>query len=426
MDSMKKTIFIFTLISLVGFFYWRSAVTDDSLVQVMTTKVANQSISKSLIASGVIAFRHDVELKSEVTGKVTQIQVSEGEQVEKGKVLLTIDPEISEAEVDKANANVKIEEINIERQALEVANNEKKWQRKQRLYEKGLINKEEFDDLTNQLNSSRLNLKSSQGALLRAQAELDKAKDSLEKTIVRSPISGIVTNIAINVGETAYAGGGQTGSGTLLIKVADPSEILAKVDIEERDIGKIKVGQQANIRLVAFPRRLLTGGIESITTSIQTPDKQQGLTFQAKILLTKNDALSEQFEGIRPGMSSRAEIQILHKPSVIAIPVDAIQYDLSLEQTIASSDSSENSAYVFVVSNGVIEKKNLKLGISDTFFHEVLSGLAKDDQVVSGPYDILQDIQVGQKVALTPENAESENIQAGNVQASNMEMSLAE
>ncbi len=409
----KKLSFIIVTLIAIYIAYWFLVKNDEKRIQVFVSQVSKQSITNTFPVSGAMIFRRDLELQSEVTGKINEVLVKDGEKVYKGKILLRVDPEVSQAEVDRATANVQIEKINIERQQLEISNTEKKWVRKKKLFEKGLINKEEFDDSTNQLNTSKLNLKTSEGALLRVQAELNKAIDNLEKTIVRSPIDGVITNVAINVGETAYAGG-ETGKGSLLMKVADPSEVLAKVDIDERDISKVKIGQQADIKVVAFPGRKLTGVIESIATTAKTGESfQGGLNFQAKILLDKGDGVGNQFKGIRSGMTCRAEIKILDKTDVLTVPSKAVQYNLTLEQTIMSENISDEIAYVFTVKDDVIKKRSIKLGISDDRFQEVLSSLAIGEKVVTGPYNAFQNIKNGQSIVLVP-NPEQLNIVKSN------------
>lgn len=132
------------------------------------------------------------------------------------------------------------------------------WQRNLSLYERKMIGQDAFELVENHYELAKIDLRSRQEALLQAQATLDKAMERLEKTVFRSPITGVATSVDIKVGETVISGTTNI-VGSNLITVADPSSMLVEVEVDEADIANLRREQNADIFAVAFPNRALIG-----------------------------------------------------------------------------------------------------------------------------------------------------------------------
>jgi len=367
-------------------------------VKVETAAVAARTIKSSILASGELQYQNPVELKPEVIGKISQIPVVEGQRVHKGQVVLRLDPELYQAQVAQQQAAVQQAGIAIQSQKLTVANLQQQYDRQQALFKQHLVDENSFENLKSQLDIASTELQDKQQALEFAQAGLNQAQQSLDKTVILSPIDGMVTSLPVKVGETVITGTNIAGS--TLMDIADPSVVLADVQVDEADIANIKLGEDANIDAVSFPDKTLHGTVTFVassvtdTTTSATTTATQGRTFEVKIGLTdKNLPL------LKPGMSARAEIFTQSTPDTLSIPVAAVLYDndpgsKSLEPT--------SGAYVYAVVDGKAKKTPVTTGVSSDAYQAITAGLKVGDVVVSGSYDTLHHLTDGTSVTPIP------------------------
>jgi HlyD family secretion protein len=362
-------------------------------VQVETTQVEARTIRSSILASGELQYKDPVELKPEVIGKISSIPVVEGQRVRKGQVVLRLDPELFQAQVAQQRASVQQAEIAIQSQKLTVANLEQQYQRQQALFKQHLVDANSFDNLKNQLDLADTELDARQQALEIAQAELIQSQQSLNKTVIVSPLDGMVTSLPVKVGETVITG--TNIAGDTLMDIADPSEVLADVQVDEADIANVKLGEDANIDAVSFPDRTLHGKVQFVASSVTdtsssltaSTSASQVRTFELKIAISENE-----IGVLKPGMSARAEIFTQSTPGTLAVPVQAILYD-----TDPASKSLEptTGAYVYLVDDGKAKKTPVTIGVSSDTYQAVNSGVKQGDVVVSGPYQTLHHLSAG-------------------------------
>jgi len=366
--------------------------------QVETAQVEARTIRSSILASGELQYKDPVELKPEVIGKISSIPVVEGQRVHKGQVVLRLDPVLFQAQVAQQQAAMQQAQIAIQSQKLTVANLEQQYQRQQALFKQHLVDANSFDNLKNQLDVATTELDSRQQALEVAQAQLVQSQQSLNKTVITSPLDGMVTSLPVKVGETVITG--TNIAGDTLMDIADPTEVLADVQVDEADIANVKLGEDANIDAVSFPDRTLHGKVQFVassvtdTTSLTTASASQGRTFEVKIAINDKDVGL-----LKPGMSARAEIFTQSTPDTLAVPVQAILYD-----TDPSSKSLEptSGAYVYAVVDGKVKKTPVTAGVSSDAYQAVTTGLNKGDTVVSGPYETLHHLAEGAAVIAAP------------------------
>src|SRR5215472_7169379 len=258
--------------------------------QVEMAKVEPRTILSSILASGALQYKDPVELKPEVIGKISSIPVVEGQRVHKGQVVLRLDPELFQAQVAQQQAAVQQADIAIQSQKLTVANLQQQYDRQQALYKQHLVDANTFDNLKNQLDLAETEMQNRQQELEIAQAQLAQAQQNLSKTVITSPIDGMVTSLPVKVGETVITG--TNIAGDTLMDIADPSEVLADVQVDEADIANVKLGEDANIDAVSFSDRTLHGSVQfvassvtdtSATSGLSAASAQQGRTFEVKI-----------------------------------------------------------------------------------------------------------------------------------------------
>jgi HlyD family secretion protein len=369
-------------------------------VAVETAQVEARTIRSSILASGELEYKDPVELKPEVIGKISQIPVVEGQRVHKGQVVLRLDPQLFQAQVAQQLAAVQQAQIAIQSQKLTVANLQQQYARQQQLYKQHLVDENSFDNLKNQLDLANSEMLAREQALDIAQAQLSQAEQNLNKTVIISPIDGMITSLPVKVGETVITGTNIAGS--TLMDIADPSEVLADVQVDEADIANVKLGEDANIDAVSFQNRSLHGKVQFVASSVtdtttSVTAASQGRTFEVKIQLTDKD-----LPQLKPGMSARAEIFTQSNPDTLSVPVQAILY----ENDPASKNLEPTSgAYVYRVDGGKAQKTPVTTGVSSDTYEAVTSGLKTGDTVVSGPYQTLHHLADG--AAVTPAPAAS-------------------
>jgi HlyD family secretion protein len=410
---MKKNLIIVgVVIALVAIAYFNQTGSS-AVVSVNVEPAKIEEIKSSILASGTLIYKEQIELRSEVIGQVSEMLVEEGDQVSKDQVLMRLDPRTFNADVEQQQAYVRIQTIAIERQKQELKNITSKWQRNKNLFERKIIGQDAFELVDNQYALAKIDLRSREEALTQAQATLDKALERLEKTVFRSPIEGIATSVDIKLGETAISGTTNI-AGSNLIMVADPSSILVEVLVDEADIANIEINQSADVFAVAYPDQALKGTVQSIATSAKRSNYRQGLSFTVKILLEATADID-----IRPGMSCRAEIFTNIKGDTIAVPIEAIVFEdvdnqssgVDAEQdedsiSIGASSNLISTSHVFLLIDGKAVKRDVDLGISNDRLQEITFGLAVDDRVIIGPARALSKLEDGESVKANKKKAD--------------------
>ncbi|MBT8046843.1 MAG: efflux RND transporter periplasmic adaptor subunit [Xanthomonadales bacterium] len=397
---MKK-ILIFAVLAalLVGIPVLTKVTGGSDAKEVELSEVESKLIKSSILASGTLAFREQVQLRSEVIGQVIELHVEEADTVEKGQLVITLDPKTYQAQVDQAQARVRIQEIAIDRQRLLIQNTEERFERQKALFSSNLVDENSFDLLENELSLARVDLLSLQESLSQARAALDQARELLAKTQIRSPIDGIVIQIDVKVGETVIAGTTNIPGSTMMV-IADPSETLTEVQVDEADIAQVRENQRADIYAAAWPDSALSGTVQSIASVARRQQGQQSLSFLVKILLDEQDRMQ-----IRPGMSVRADIYTETSEETLAIPVQAVLYDEELD---SETNNQEDQPYVYVIEDGKAVRKDVKIGISSDSDQEILEGLSEGDRVISGPFRTLRHLNEDDEVEEIAKQDDSE------------------
>lgn len=354
-----------------------SAVTGVELV-----KVEAQQVQPSILASGVLAFRNEVDLTAEVTAKVRTILVKEGDTVEQGQTLLLLDPEIYNNAIEREQASLRQSRIGIERQRDLVALRQKTYERSRVLAEQRLIDRARLDEDRNQLDLARADLRTSEESLLRAESVLNDAREQRAKTEIRSPIAGRVVSMPIKVGETAVPST-SSFAGAQLMKIADTSEIIAELKVDEADIAKIDIGQRAEVFAAAHPDTALKGTVEQI--ALAPTIEGQGRAYKVTVRLAAPEGLR-----LRSGMSVRSDIFLGDGQRRVAVPVEAVVTE--------TDEKAVSKQYVWVRRDGKAAKVAVQVGVSDDRWQVMEKGVAAGDTVIAGPAKTLRILREGEAV----------------------------
>jgi HlyD family secretion protein len=357
--------------------------------------VQKLAIHPSILATGNLVFRQEVQLSAEVIGKVAGVLVREGDQVTRGQILLRLDPTVYQAEVAQQEASRRSAAIAIERAQINLANQQRNLDRTGQLYKAKYIDISKYDDAVHQVDLARVELRASRESLEQASAQLSQAREHLAKTEVRAPIDGTVTAVPIKIGETAVASA--TGiAGSSLMTIADVGSIMAEVNVDEADIARVAVGQQAKVFPAAFPDQPVTGSVESVAMA---PKNTLGAQSQGRSYVVKLH-LPDTTLALRSGMTCRVEIVVGNGAARAAVPIQAVMS----EEIPGAKDKVKNASYVFVVQDGKVKKTTVELGLSDDANQEVTKGLAAGQTIAVGPARLLRELHDGD--AVTAKKAE--------------------
>lgn len=366
----------------------------DSAKLVEITTVQTETVRSAVLASGQLIFRDQVQLSSELFGRVAHVWFEQGDEVKAGDVIVGLEPDQVQAQVDQQAANVRMQEIAIERQQLLVENLERRVDRTRELHSRQLVDSDSQETAENELLMARKDLLSRQEALSQARAALVQARDNFERSNIRSPIDGIIIQLDVKPGESVIAGTTNI-QGSTIAMIADTSSMLARLQVDEADIASVALGQEADIFAAAFPDTPLAGVVERIATTARRAMGQQNLSFEVEVRLHDAEQVA-----VRSGMSARAEIFTESRDDTLALPIQAVQFD-------EDADSGEQRTHVFVEDNGVARRRVVRTGLSSDSHIEILEGLELGERVVTGPFRVLRTLREGDRLSTTGSDSEA-------------------
>ncbi|MEQ3443495.1 efflux RND transporter periplasmic adaptor subunit [Pseudoalteromonas sp. BZP1] len=379
---MKKAIIIgLAVTAFVALLVSKQVTGNKEAPEMHIAEVEQGNIADSILASGNLVFNTQVQLRSEVTGRVAKVFVEEGESVTEGDILMRLDTTAFESEVARNKAVLRATEIDIKHSETRLKNIERQLSRQKELYEVGLAGQEVYENLQNARDLAKIDIEAKREAYNQAQASLLIAEDRLNKSVFRAPMSGLLASVNIKEGETVIAGTTNI-IGSDLMLVADPSAILAELRVDETDIAGIKLDQHADIYAAAYPNQPFTGKVINIGTSAKNQAGSQGLSFKVKVLL---DATDRQ---LYAGMSCRAEIATSIAENGLKLPIEAIQKE-------------DDSYFVWKLNaDNTVTKTAVTVGISSDIEQALTSGVVKGDRIVIGPARPLSSLKEGDTVTV--------------------------
>ena len=412
-------------------------------IRINAETLQKRDLEAIVSASGKIEPKKTVNISAQSLGRVTRLDVNEGDRVKTGQFLLQIDPVTAESAVrrdeaavgaartslDQARIQVKTAEANLELARL---NNN----RQQELWSAGLTTRETFEKTKNELEVRETELRAREQDVktreenLRQQlAGLTSTQHNLRQSRFEAPFDGIVTRRNVEVGDTAVVGT-MNNPGTVLLTVADMSVIEAEVEVDETDIPLVQMGQPAKVTIDAIAGRTFRGRVTEIgnspiqATGAQTGGQRTATNF--KVVIT----LDEQIPEVRPGFTCTAEITTATRNAAVAVPIQALtvrellyddkgnivrtprppqprfSFGTKVEPAVSASTNTEllpgqrreEVEGVFLIRDGKAEFVPVKLGIAGERYFEVTGGIKDGDRVITGPFDSVRNLYDGDQV----------------------------
>ncbi|MCH7991716.1 MAG: efflux RND transporter periplasmic adaptor subunit [Gemmatimonadetes bacterium] len=376
----------------------------DRGIEVRTEAIELRDLVEIVTASGNIRARRTVDISSDVSAKVAQLLVDEGDDVVVGQVLLRLDPDQYQAALSRNEALLAQAEAQETQQRASLVRSERDRDRllQLRARDSVLVSRQQVDDSETDVEVAQAMLASAGHGVAQARAQVDEAEDLLSKTIFTSPITGKVTRLNVEEGETVIIGT-MNNPGSLVLTVADLSVIEVVVQVDETEVSAIAIGDSASIRIDAFPDREFVGYVTEIGNSAinpprsQTGGQQAAIDFEVVLRLEASDA------PLRPDLSATAEVVVERRTDVVAVPIIALtirdlERDSTQEGSNANDGEREDVEGVFVVTEGTVSFTPVEIGIAGQEYFEILSGLVAGDTVVAGPYQRIRQLRDGDAV----------------------------
>jgi HlyD family secretion protein len=390
----------------------------DKGAEVRTEEVARRDLVAVVTASGVIQPKRKVDISADISGRVIELPVEEGQLVRRGDLLLRIDPTAYQAAVRRAEAAV----AQAQAQAAQARANLLQAQSAARRAEQiargeQLISSQEVEQAVTAAQVAEAQFEAARFAVQQAQATLSEARETLRKTTIVSPMDGRVTRLNIEEGETAIVGT-MNNPGSLLLTIADLSEMEARVKVDETDVPHISFGDSVSVRIDAFPNREFPGRVTRIANSAinaaasslaSSSAQQQSVDFEVVI------TLSSPPEQLRPDLSATADIVTDVRPRALSVPIlsltvrdaDGKKFSADAEMQNPNARPTEGQQRmqraaevegVFVIRDGTATFVPVEIGITGDRYFEVKRGLAAGDIVAAGPYHAVRDLEGGDAV----------------------------
>jgi HlyD family secretion protein len=372
--------------------------------EIYAEEVARRDVAQVVKSSGELQPRIQVNISAHVIGKIEKLFVEEGQWVEKGQPFLRLEQEAFIAQRDQWAAQLRSSQTAVQQAEVSLADSRNKLRRAERLHGEGIATREALEAAELAETSARLRLEEAREAVQQTQANLVKAQDDLSKTTIYAPLTGRVIALNAKEGEVVVSGT-MNNPGSVIGTIADMSEILAEVDVDETEIVNISLGQEAVLKVDALPGREYRGKVVEIGSSGFSRPQQPDVTFfKVKALL------AEPGSDLRAKMSVRAEIHTAAHAGALAVPIQAVveRPPLAKEGEPATDGNDEEVKVVFVIADGKARQRPVQTGLSDETHVELVSGVKAAEKVVTGPYRTLKDLKDGDAVRISKNTEEQD------------------
>ena len=352
------------------------------LPQVTTDTLSRGAIVNVISATGTLEAVETVLVGTQVSGTVQSLHADFNSIVKKGQLLAKLDPSLILADIERANANLASAEADVERIRVAANDAERKLARARELFERQLIPANELDAAEMARRTSEAQLKGGMAQVTQARAAVEQSRVNLQKTVITSPINGIVISRSVDVGQTVAA---SLQAPTLFTIAADLSQMQLKASIDESDLGSIKNAQEVTFRVDAFPNDVFRGTVKQVRLN---PVIEQNVVTYAAIISAPNPELK-----LKPGMTANLTVEVARRDNVLRVPGTALRFKPTAAVLEAIGEpladgapasgaarpagtsgrtASANEATVWVYDGERLRPVRVRLGISDSTFTEIV------------------------------------------------------
>jgi len=362
-------------------------------VKVAVENAEKRTIVETITANGKIQPETEVKITPEVSGEIVELTVKEGDYVEKGRLLLRIKPDIYISQRDRSVAAISSARARLAQTEAQFMQSELNFNRTKQLFEEQTISKSEYEQAQASYAVAKAEVDAARFSVISTEASLKEANENLVKTSIYAPMAGTISMLLVELGERVVGTGMMTG--TELMRVADLSRMEAQVEVNENDIVRVTLGDTAIISVDAYLDNKFRGLVTEIANSATTTgvSADQVTNFDVKILVLPESYSELEGEGnknpLRPGMSATVDIQTEAKSDIIAVPIQSVTTRTDTTKVVTTPSDEDIRTIVFITDGERALAKDVKTGIQDNSYIEILSGVADSDRVISAPFSAI-------------------------------------
>ena len=395
----------------IGVYYRRQQAAQGQ--PVTTEKAITKTITQIVTATGKVQPEVEVRISPEVAGEITSLPVKEGAKVKKGDLIVTIKPDVYQAQVDQQEAGLVSAKATAVQAKAQLLQSQVDFKRSEDLFAKKLVSDSDYTLAKTNVDVAQANYDNALAQIRRTEGSLSQSRDQLSKTTIYAPMDGTVSAETSEVGERVVGTG--SFAGTEIMRVADLSNMELRVQVNENDIVNVKIGDHTVISIDAYPNRKFSGNVSEISSSAQgsgASSQQSAQSSDVSNFLVKI-RIADRDVQLRPGMSATADIETQTVTNVIAVPIQSVTvraeggltteefqkkkakdaenksgnvFDAAAEKDAARREREKLQKGVFVKVGDKVKLRKVEPGIADNTHIEIKSGIKVGDEVVSGSY----------------------------------------
>ncbi|WP_417861174.1 efflux RND transporter periplasmic adaptor subunit [Winogradskyella sediminis] len=391
--------------------------------EVTVKEVTIKDIVETVSATGKIQPEIEVKISSEVSGEILELPFKEGQEVKKGDLLVRVNPDLIQSAVSRSQASYQNVRAGLEQAEANLRQAKADYERNKILFNKGVISKADWDRSVAAYETAVAGKNSAYYNVQSAAATVNEAKDNLNRTTIYAPMSGTISRLSVELGERVV--GTQQMAGTEILRVANLNNMEVEVDVNENDIVKVNIGDSTIVEVDAYLKKEFKGIVTEIANSAEgTLAADQVTNFKVKVRILEDsykdltEGKPETYSPFRPGMTATVDIITKTRKDAISVPISAIVIKTDTSSTkktyekTTSIDSdgidSEDQKFecVFINENGKAKLRVVKTGIQDDTNIEIISGLTKEDEIITGPYIMVsKDLNPGDLIEVKNKSA---------------------
>jgi HlyD family secretion protein len=361
-------------------------------VKVAVETVQRRSITESITANGKIQPEKEVKITPDVSGEIVELTVREGDPVVKGQLLLRIKPDIYISQRDRSLASISSARARLAQAEAQFTQAGLTFNRTKQLFSEQTISKSEFEQAEASYNVAKSEVDAAKFSVVSAEASLKEANENLTKTSIYAPMTGTVSMLLVELGERVA--GTNLMAGTEIMRIADLARMEARVEVNENDIVRVSMGDTALIEVDAYLDHKFTGIVTEMANSAKTTgvSADQVTNFDVKILILPESYGNLRFEGItpfRPGMSASVDIQTESRSGILTVPIQSVTTRTDTTELAVMTGQDDIRTLVFLTDGTYALARDVKTGIQDNSYIEILSGIDDSSRVITAPFSAI-------------------------------------
>lgn len=359
--------------------------------EVITVAVEPDRLVRTISAPGDIEPRRKVNISARVSAQIEELPFKEGDFVNQGEVIVRLEDKTLRADLASNEASLRAAEARLEGSRASHINAVADWERIDSLFKSNDVSKSELDAVEARLRMSESELSAAEQNVEIARSGVVRAQENVGYTVIKAPMNGRITRLHSEVGETVT--GSVTNFGTVILEMADLTEMLVNAEIDESDIAPVRIGQTARVYINAFDDEVFEGTVESIALQHSYDQSDRSKYYKTEILLHLDPDTQ-----IFAGLTANVDVEVETLEGILKIPSQAVidkRVD-ELPEDVAESDAVDlNKTFarvVYILEDGKAVETPVKIGPSDLTATAVLAGLDSGAEVIIGPWKTLQEL----------------------------------